>query len=249
MHWRSPKSPGGFLAMKIVRASSERKRLRILVLTMVCWAAAVAADAATVSNAAGVEASINGIVYYPSDNSIGVQFCVTAPTSTNITTFTIQKSLDLNTWTNYSSSMTVTGSLPLTEIGDYVVTSNQFYRMQLIAPQWPRTGVDAPRWPEAFLSHRLYAKQFVRSQRRFVFDDVAEPIVVIVPNRRIEAGETQAQRAELGDLVGRHVASVGQFGIRRLATELIRQTEVEPFQSVHFVCDVDGQADRPGLLG
>ena len=60
-----------------------------------------------------------------------------------------------------------------------------------------------------FLAHRFYAKQFVRGQRRFVFDDVAEPIVVIIPDRRIEAGGTHAQRAELSDLVGRHVASVG----------------------------------------
>ena len=119
--------------MKMDGASIRYKLLRTLVLTVACWAIAGAGHAAvTVSNAAGVEAAITGIVYYPSDNSIGVQFCVTAPTSTNITTFTIQKSLDLNTWTNYSSSVTVTGSLPLTEISDFVVASNQFYRMQLI---------------------------------------------------------------------------------------------------------------------
>jgi hypothetical protein len=61
-----------------------------------------------------------------------VEFIVTAPTATNLTTFTIQKSLDMKSWTNYSVSVTVTGSLPLTEISDFVATSNQFYRMQLI---------------------------------------------------------------------------------------------------------------------
>jgi hypothetical protein len=85
-----------------------------------------------VSNAAGVKATITGIVYNRSDNSIGVQFLVTAPTSTNITTFTIQKSFDMKAWTNYSASVTVTGSLPLTKICDFVAASNQFYRMQLI---------------------------------------------------------------------------------------------------------------------
>ncbi len=99
----------------------------------VCLTIAIPARAdLMVSNAAGVKAGITGIVYYPSDNSIGVQFFVTAPTATNVTTFTIQKSFDMKTWTNYSSSVTVTGSLPLTEISDYVVVSNQFYRMQLI---------------------------------------------------------------------------------------------------------------------
>ena len=118
--------------MKMARASSECKWLRSLFLTVACWATAAAAQAAvTVSNAAGVVANITGIVYYPSDNSIGVQFYVTAPTSTNITTYTIQKSPDLHTWTNYSSSMTITGSWPQSEIGDSVTAPSQFYRIQL----------------------------------------------------------------------------------------------------------------------
>ena len=91
----------------------------------------VAHAAVIVSNAAGVVVSITGIVYYPTDNSIGVQFYVTAPTTTNISTFTVQKSLDLKTWTNYSSSMTITGSWPQSEIGDSVTAPSQFYRIQL----------------------------------------------------------------------------------------------------------------------
>jgi hypothetical protein len=85
-----------------------------------------------VSNAAGVKAGISGIVSYPADDSIDVQFIVTAPTTTNLTTFTIQKSFDMKIWTNYSSSVTVTGSLPRTEISDFATATNQFYRMQLI---------------------------------------------------------------------------------------------------------------------
>ena len=118
--------------MKMAEASSGCKRLRTLVLTVACWAIAGAAHAAlTVSNAAGVEAAITGIVYYPSDKSLGVQFYVTAPTGTIISTFTIQKSLDLHTWTNYSSIMTITGSLAQTEIGDFATNANQFYRIEL----------------------------------------------------------------------------------------------------------------------
>jgi hypothetical protein len=119
--------------MKTVRARSKGKRLRTLVIAAAWLAITGAAHAGlVVSNAAGVEAGITGIVHNPSDNSIGVQFLVTAPTSTNVATFTIQKSFDMKAWTNYSSSITVTGSLPLTEISDFAVASNQFYRMQLI---------------------------------------------------------------------------------------------------------------------
>ena len=61
-----------------------------------------------VSNASRVRAGITGIVFYPSDKSISVQFLVNAPTDTNLTTSAIQ-SFDMKTWTNYSSSVTVTG--------------------------------------------------------------------------------------------------------------------------------------------
>jgi hypothetical protein len=119
--------------MRTDRAGSKYTALRTLAMTAV-WLVIVGSARADliVSNSAGVKAGITGIVYYPTDKSIGVQFIVTAPTPTNVTTLTIQKSLDMKTWTNYSSSVVVTGSLPLTEIADYVVVSNQFYRMQLI---------------------------------------------------------------------------------------------------------------------
>ncbi len=124
------------MVMKTVRASSKHKRLRTLALAAVWLAIAGAARADLMaSNAAGVKAGITRIVYDPSAKSIGVQFIVNAPTSTNLTTFMIQKSFDLKAWTNYSSSMIVTGSLPLTQISDFAAVSNQFYRMQLIGFQ------------------------------------------------------------------------------------------------------------------
>jgi hypothetical protein len=119
--------------MKTVRARSEYKPLRTLAIVAAWLAIAGVAHADLMaSNAAGVKAGITGIVYDASGKSVGVQFIVTAPTGTNLTTFTIQKSFDLKTWTDYSSSVTVTGSLPLTQISDFVAASNQFYRMQLI---------------------------------------------------------------------------------------------------------------------
>ena len=122
--------------MKTTQRTSKCKRLRTLALTVACWAAGVlygvpSRAAVVVRNVAGVEASITGILYYPSDNSIGVQFYLNAPNSTNITTFMIQKSLDLKTWTDYSMSMTVTGSQGQTEIADFVTAPSQFYRIQL----------------------------------------------------------------------------------------------------------------------
>lgn len=119
--------------MKPTRARSRYQRLRMLAFatTWLFVAGAARADM-IVSNAAGVKAGITGIVPYPADGSIGVQFIVNAPTGTNLTTFMIQKSFDMKTWTNYSVSVTVTGSLPLTQISDFVATSNQFYRMELI---------------------------------------------------------------------------------------------------------------------
>ncbi len=119
--------------MKTVRACSQCKRLRTLVIAAAWLAIAGAARAGLiVSNAAGVKAGITGIVYDPSDKTIGVHFIVTAPTTNNLTTFTIQKSFDMKTWTDYSSSVTVTGSLAPTVIVDFATATNQFYRMQLI---------------------------------------------------------------------------------------------------------------------
>ena len=119
--------------MKTVRASSKCNRLRTLAIAAVWLAIAGSARADLMaSNAAGVKAGIAKIVGNASGKTLGVQFIVNAPTPTNPTTFTIQKSFDLKLWTNYSFSVIVTGSLPLTQISDFVGTSNQFYRMQLI---------------------------------------------------------------------------------------------------------------------
>ena len=118
-----------------LRAWSKHTRWKAIALAVACWAmAGVLRAGMIVSNSAGVIFDFVGIVRHTNQNSIGVQFFVTdpSPKGSNITTFTLQKSLDLTTWTNYTSSLMVTGSLPLTEIGDLITASNQFYRMQLI---------------------------------------------------------------------------------------------------------------------
>jgi hypothetical protein len=84
-----------------------------------------------IANAAGVRAGISGIVHRQADNSIGVDFSIVDPTGTNVTTFTIQRSADLISWADYSSTLMVTGSIS-GEIGDFATSMKQFYRMRLI---------------------------------------------------------------------------------------------------------------------
>ncbi|HUJ11202.1 MAG TPA: hypothetical protein VL171_14365 [Verrucomicrobiae bacterium] len=85
-----------------------------------------------VTNAAGVSAGITGIVRR-SDNSIGVDFEITDPTGTNVTTFNIQTSQDLITWTNLTQqSVTYTGSVPGEISGGFASSPAKFYRMYLI---------------------------------------------------------------------------------------------------------------------
>ncbi len=129
------------MEMRRVRASDKHVKLIgfVAALASVAIASAVLADL-MVTNAAGVRAGITGIVYRPATNGapngVGVRFAIRDPTGTNVTTFAIQRSLDLTTWTNYST-MTVTGNYPITgvgsaEIGDPTTSTAQFYRMQLI---------------------------------------------------------------------------------------------------------------------
>ncbi len=107
--------------------------VRAMAMALVWFAIAGAARAQLmVSNSAGVTAGITGIIYDRSGNVVDVRFLVNDPKGSDVTTFVIQKSFDLKTWTNYSSSVTVTGSLALSQVSDFVAASNQFYRMQLI---------------------------------------------------------------------------------------------------------------------
>lgn len=97
------------------------------------WAAIVSVSRAdvTVTNSSGVRAGINGIVYRPADKSIGVGVTVVDPSGTKVTTFVIQRSSDLKSWTNYSATIMATGSV-IGEISDFTGATNQFYRIQLI---------------------------------------------------------------------------------------------------------------------
>ncbi len=84
-----------------------------------------------ITNAAGVRAGITGIVHHQADNSIGVDFSIVDPTGTNVTSFTIQRSLDLVGWADYTSTLMVTGSTS-GEVSDFATSTKQFYRMRLI---------------------------------------------------------------------------------------------------------------------
>jgi hypothetical protein len=97
------------------------------------WAATVSISRAdvTATNSSGVRAGISGIVYRPADKSIAVGVTVVDPSGTNITTFVIQRSLDLKSWTNYSATVMATGSV-IGEVSDFTSPTNQFYRIQLI---------------------------------------------------------------------------------------------------------------------
>jgi hypothetical protein len=84
-----------------------------------------------ITNAAGVRAGITGIVHHQVDNSIGVDFSIVDPTGTNVTTFTIQRSVDLAGWADYTAILMVTGSIS-GEVSDFATSAKQFYRMRLI---------------------------------------------------------------------------------------------------------------------
>jgi hypothetical protein len=82
------------------------------------------------TNAAGVRAGITGIITVP-PNTINVQYAVLAPTGTNVTTFVIQRSPNLAAWSNFTPTVTVTGSI-MGAVGDFTTPTSQFYRMHLI---------------------------------------------------------------------------------------------------------------------
>ena len=84
-----------------------------------------------VTNSAGVRAGITGIVYNKSANSIGVDYVVVDPVGTNVTKFMIQSSLDLQTWTNLTPTITLTGS-GSGEASDFASPQAKFYRMYLV---------------------------------------------------------------------------------------------------------------------
>jgi hypothetical protein len=115
-------------------ATSNLRELRnVVALVMACLTISTAAlGDLMITNAAGVRAGITGIVRR-SDNSIGVDFAVSDPTGTNVTTFTIQTSPDLITWTNLTQqSIIQTGSVSGEISGGFATPQAKFYRMKLI---------------------------------------------------------------------------------------------------------------------
>jgi hypothetical protein len=97
------------------------------------WAAIVSISRAdvTVTSSSGVRAGISGIMHRPADKSIAVGVTVVDPSGTNITTFVIQRSSDLKSWTNYSATAMATGSV-VCEVSDFTGPTNQFYRVRFI---------------------------------------------------------------------------------------------------------------------
>jgi hypothetical protein len=125
---KQPKSPGAFL----VRTVRKGAGLRLLVVVFAFLLSANVARAdLIITNAAGVRAGITGIVHHQEDNSIGVDFSIVDPTGTNVTSFTIQRSLDLVSWPDYTAILMVTGSIS-GEVSDFATSTKQFYRMRLI---------------------------------------------------------------------------------------------------------------------
>jgi hypothetical protein len=115
---------------------SEHSNLHVLrkmvVMAMAGFAfGAVALGQLIVTNNAGVSAGITSIVYSQAVNSVNVGFVIVDPSGTNVTKFIIQSSADLQTWTNLTSTITVTGSLP-GGLGDPAPTQTHFYRMLLL---------------------------------------------------------------------------------------------------------------------
>lgn len=102
---------------------------KVVVIAMACLAisAAVLGDL-MVTNAAGVRAGITGITR--SNDAIRVSFAVSDLTGTNATTFMIQSSQDLITWTNLTQSITVTNTSG--QASDFISPPARFYRMYLI---------------------------------------------------------------------------------------------------------------------
>ena len=114
------------------RVNTRSVVLEVLMIASI-WAAIVSSSRAefTVTNTSGVSAGISGIVYRPADKSIAVGFTVVDPSGTNITTFVIQRSSDLISWMDYSTTAIATGSV-VGEVSDFTGPTNQSYRIRLI---------------------------------------------------------------------------------------------------------------------
>jgi hypothetical protein len=107
-----------------------RKMVVVVALAGLAFGAA-ALGQLIVTNNAGVSAGITSIVYSQAVNSVNVSFAVVDPIGTNVTKFIIQSSPDLQTWTNLTQTITVTGSVP-GGASDPASSQTRFYRMLLL---------------------------------------------------------------------------------------------------------------------
>src|SRR5262245_26092634 len=76
------------------------------------------------TNKVGVRAEITGVVYRKTDNSVAVQWSVFHPSTTNVTSFTIQQSTNLQSWVDNTPTNTITGA------GTHTGEASDFVTMQ-----------------------------------------------------------------------------------------------------------------------
>jgi hypothetical protein len=105
------------------------RRMVVIAMTGLAFSP-VAFGQLIVTNNAGVSAGITSIVYSQAVNSVNVRFAVMDLIGTNVTKFAIQSSPNLQTWTNLTPTITVTGSVP-GGASDPASPQTHFYRMLL----------------------------------------------------------------------------------------------------------------------
>ncbi len=81
-----------------------------------------------------------------------------------------------------------------------------------------------------------------------VFDQVAVETLAVA-DRRLERDRVFDELEQRADALGREAALLRDLGQQRLAVELLRQLAAGAHHAPHLLGDVDGQPDRPSLVG
>src|SRR6266540_2919303 len=84
---------------------------------------------------------------------------------------------------------------------------------------------------------------------RLVLDEVPEVAVLLLADRGLEADGLLRDLEDLADLVERELHLLGDLLRRRLAPELLHEIAARPDELVDRLDHVDGDADRPRLVG
>src|SRR5436190_4717951 len=89
----------------------------------------------------------------------------------------------------------------------------------------------------------------VGKRRALVGDEVTELRLLLVPDRLLQRDGRLRAAADLLHLVRRQVEVDGDLRSRRLPAELRAELALRAHDLVELLDDVDGHADRPGLVG